>query len=1238
MRRVSVVILVVLFLAAAYTTLQAQEEKPVIQQLLVNAEYWKREGQPDKAIEIYEKVLVSDPRNATALAELALIYTERGDTAQANTYLKRLETHHPRHPRIQEIRGTLTHGPKFGQSVDEARDLVKRGQTDQGLTKYREAFEGREPDGPVALEYYQTMGGIEGRWEEARIGLEKLASRYPDNPRFQMALAKHLTYREATRREGIERLERLRAVTSQAVEADAAQRQALLWLRAAPGDQRLLQAYLDRHPDDTEVQEKLAGIQAQPAAPAWQRDLETAYQKLEEDNLDEAETLFNQVLVRNPGNISAKQGLAVIAMRRDDLPRAKQLLEEIREARPQTPALWKTMLDDVDFWLTMRRGDAALADGDDALAEQHYREASGYAVEPVYHAHLALARIHEGRGELAAAETEYLQVLAAQPEHRETLRALVALYLRMDRRDEAERMNQRLGALAPETAYSTASIRAESLRVAAAQRRRIGDAEGTLSLLEEARRTDPRHVRALYDLAEVLLELRRFPESWLVLAELKQAVEGRDDSEMIQAELLEARLLMDDQRYQEAHDLVSRIAQRRASADVLRLKRTIEVVWQVHRVTAAYREPGRSGEAYTEMVNLQLAVGDSPELMATVALGWQQMGESKRAMSLMLTAHELTEKERPGVRLPYASLLLEQDETEAFETTVEEIRMSPVLSLRQRLDLANLRVAQAIRMSDRERLSRRYREALDALNQVRRDYPNDPRIHNAVGRIYLSAERYEAAERAYRKALELDPSDLDARRGLVEALRLQGKNSEAADVLRVGLALHRDDYRMHLQAGQVEASQGNDREAMGHYRRARELEQAQRRSEGGDSLPVEEGGAIRDPDPIEAGMLAVEGRHGSGIQPSLFARYRTGESGFGQLTHVYAPIKTHVATGYVGRFELRVTPVYVDAGRADLSSPLVGQRYGSIGALGLNVQGGVHPSEGGVELEAGWRYQLFRLYVGSSPLGFPIMNVLGGAEAGFTHRGFGLNVHLRRHTIKDSVLSYAGVRDPVTDRHWGGVTGNGGRLDLTYATPEMLVYAFGGYDFLYGEDVAGNHNWFSGLGLRWTVHDDPRNTWKIGAALNALGYSDNRRYFTLGHGGYFSPQVFINGGVPIFWSGVIGPLRYEMNATVGANWFREDGSDYYPGDTDLQRLRAALTDTLTGEPLQSRYPWRTSLSFAVSGGASLSYELTEQFCVGMAAWGSLGHHYSEVYGGLMLGYSFTRGSRIVLPTSLEIAP
>ena len=77
----------------------------------------------------------------------------------------------------------------------------------------------------------------------------------------------------------------------------------------------------------------------------------------------------------------------------------------------------------------------------------------------------------------------------------------------------------------------------------------------------------------------------------------------------------------------------------------------------------------------------------------------------------------------------------------------------------------------------------RYADSFREFRKASRLAPLDPRPHYAIGDVYRVLDRYELAEKSYRKALECDPDYLPAKIKLAHVLCLLGGNDEAERLL-----------------------------------------------------------------------------------------------------------------------------------------------------------------------------------------------------------------------------------------------------------------------------------------------------------------------------------------------------------------------------------------------------------------------------------------------------------------------
>lgn len=120
--------------------------------------------------------------------------------------------------------------------------------------------------------------------------------------------------------------------------------------------------------------------------------------------------------------------------------------------------------------------------------------------------------------------------------------------------------------------------------------------------------------------------------------------------------------------------------------------------------------------------------------------------------------------------------------------------------------------------------SERYLEALQHLERVREDWPDDAYTHFAIGLCHDYLEDPHAAVIAYRRALALAPEWAKARKNLGRDLYLIGDDNGAEEALRCYCADAPDDREAHDLLGYICYQQGKFRDSFGHYESARRLD------------------------------------------------------------------------------------------------------------------------------------------------------------------------------------------------------------------------------------------------------------------------------------------------------------------------------------------------------------------------------------------------------------------------------
>lgn len=97
------------------------------------------------------------------------------------------------------------------------------------------------------------------------------------------------------------------------------------------------------------------------------------------------------------------------------------------------------------------------------------------------------------------------------------------------------------------------------------------------------------------------------------------------------------------------------------------------------------------------------------------------------------------------------------------------------------------------------------------------------------------------------------------------------------------------------------------------------------------------------------------------------------------------------------------------------------------------------------------------------------------------------------------------------------------------------------YHSLTGEKVEDNTRLgvLGGAYYKLIATDDQRLS--IGTNLMYLGYDKNLGEYTLGHGGYYSPQSYFSVSLPInFYGRYNSSWSYQLSASVSNSWTKED--------------------------------------------------------------------------------------------------
>ena len=469
-------------------------------------------GRPDMAIQLWQQILLSDPRNTDALANLAKDYKLIGSDSLASQTLDRLRAINPSDPDIARVE-SMSSSAQQSQQLTQAGELTREGRNDDAMRIYRQLYGDQPPNGDIALAYYQTLYGSTNGKAQAIAGMRALVARDPNDPRDAIALGIMLTYDQHTRAEGI----RILQAHSSDSGAQSALRQALIWDSANPASAAELREYLKSHPQDTEVagdlkqnEARLAAMNSGIARTPAER---AAFAALNAGRLDQANQLFTDLLQKDPTNGRAAAGMGFLRMRQQDFASAITYFSQSVQ-NGYNVKIVQDALSNSRFWLIMSEATQAFNQNQFDVADQKFRAA--LAIDPRNAAALnGLAGLYIKEQQYATAASVYQLLIKVQPTSFDGWRGLFLATARADQNDQALAVTAQF----PPSVRVALDKDPEYLRTLATiyqSQGRTADAERTLSLALAL--PFPGNGSTLKDdtkleYAGILMAARRFPQA-----------------------------------------------------------------------------------------------------------------------------------------------------------------------------------------------------------------------------------------------------------------------------------------------------------------------------------------------------------------------------------------------------------------------------------------------------------------------------------------------------------------------------------------------------------------------------------------------------------------------------------------------------------------------------------------------------------------------------------------------------
>lgn len=342
----------------------------------------------------------------------------------------------------------------------------------------------------------------------------------------------------------------------------------------------------------------------------------------------------------------------------------------------------------------------------------------------------------------------------------------------------------------------------------------------------------------------------------------------------------------------------------------------------------------------------------------------------------------------------------------------------------------------------------------------------------------------------------------------------------------------------------------------------------------------------------------------------------SGNSGYSDMTgKIYIANLSLPMLG--GRFQLQTDTVYRNVG--ELTGEPWTDMYGTCFSTGCTEQNKHTLTRTSVALA--WSNSIYSFDIAALPhinddLEWHTNDIMGSAAYSFSIADYNLQLKAYRKALDNSFLSYFGDYDPQTRTAFGSVRALGIKLSGSHAlgTNDGLwgnIFA----EKITGKNVEDNTDFRLMGGYYNHFYDKPNEQLSYGISSTYWHFNKDLSGYTLGQGGYYSPQQFISASLSLGWKKRTPNWSWELNGSLGETWSQTKAIARYPD-------KSLIPSYLTLSDIDSISDSDSSWSFGGNLTGIVERRITDNLTVGGSFSITQAEDYSPNQGLVYLRYSF----------------
>ncbi len=903
-----------------------------------------------------------------------------------------------------------------------------------------------------------------------------------------------------------------------------------------------------------------------------------------------------------PGNVALRMALARMYFSQQKAAQGYAMLEKVATDPTGTSDAADLWMDTIKTMTVSPQSVAALthflnvfSTGPQAdMARKELANQQAMLADPTYQARLSgLAKVDSGSG--AAAIPALKQALAASPYDPEILGALGLAYARAGDRAQALRLfeqaqksdkdglkSDKWASLIKTNRYWLLNDEGDKAlktgNTALAQQKyqqaRQIDGSDSYALIglgdvavarhddktaeqhyQQALRLDPANSSAVRGLANIYQ--RESPQkalNYLNNLPRSQQAKMRDTLNSLQLDTLkqQAEALAAQQQWHQAAEKY-RQAQKLAPDDV----------WITYRLAQALAQYGHSAQADAEFHQLASRKPGDPEQVYAYALYLSSTERDSQALAHLATLPAAQWND--NIRELDQRLKLDQVLTLARQLRENGDETGAITALRQQP--ANTQIDLTLADWALERGD--YSEALAGYQRIRAREPQNPDARLGEIEAYIAEGRLsDARQHLQTEPLTGEGASLNTQRRVANAWSGVGDPQKAADIFQrlkpaaAKGAPSQDNALVFRDSARLAQSQGQPTAAQDDFKQAMVASGiAPTRPTDNDSYTLLTRNQATD-DWLKRGIRAdaADLYRQQDTRVTLDQDY-WGSSGTGGISdlsafNTMAQVDTPLADG---RVFFRSDIIEMNASTFANTKGVYKEKFGTCYKAGC--EGDIRQRASGTSIAMGWQNDHWATDIGTTPMGFEVVDVVGGLAYSNSWNHIGWTATASRRPLSSSLLAFAGTRDPNTNVTWGGVRANGVSLGASYDRGEANgVWSDLSYHYLTGQNVADNQRLRFMTGYYYKLINEDNRRLTVG--LNGMWwhYQKDLSGYTLGQGGYYSPQKYLSLAIPVNYRQRTDNWSWELGGSVSLSHSATNDRARYPLQSLLNNSIKSISD------------------------------------------------------------------------------